>query len=315
MKPVAINSLLEIDPDKITFQKEWSVRGRQGKRSLLLEIALFAGLIGPGFFAVSFFSGYAFGYLVSFFLVLLGYGIPHLLFLGRIGRFWMAALKPQRSWISRGFIFAGLFLLFSFLASLRNFEKLNAGFIRAGSVFSGLVLTGGGISSLLLAIYPGFLFSVLKAIPFWNTAIIIPLFLTQAAGGGIALCFIFNSLSFIRGAALNGLVFRNLLLSDAIILVLTAVFTGAYLIERYNYSEEGKKSIEKLTKGNYQIPFIFIAMGAGLIIPLIVVVFLLLAGRSDLLPLIGLLQLTGIFSFKYCMLNAGAYKKLYKIES
>ena len=108
MKQVKINSLLDLPQDNVSFPREWTGRSHHGKRSLLLLLALFAGNIGPGLYMISCLYRFYLGMLVAFFIVAIGYALPHLLFLGRMERFWRGILKPQSSWISRGFVFANL---------------------------------------------------------------------------------------------------------------------------------------------------------------------------------------------------------------
>ena len=81
MKQVRIDSLLHMPQDGITLQKEWTGKSRHGKRSLLLLLALFAGNIGPGLYMISCLYRFYFGMLVAFFIVVVGYALPHLLFL------------------------------------------------------------------------------------------------------------------------------------------------------------------------------------------------------------------------------------------
>ena len=122
MKQVKMTSLLDLPRDDVVFQREWTAKGELGKRGMLLEVAFFAGTVGPGLYLASCRHLFHPGLLAGFLIVLFGYGLPHMLFLGRIERFWRGLLKPQSSWISRGYVFANLFLLFGFLE--QRFQSL-----------------------------------------------------------------------------------------------------------------------------------------------------------------------------------------------
>ncbi len=78
-------------------QREW--------RWLILT-AFFLGGLGGGLFMVSAFAGFAAGMLAGLLVVIVGKGTAHLLFLGRPGRFWRAAMRvlahdPRRSYTAR----------------------------------------------------------------------------------------------------------------------------------------------------------------------------------------------------------------------
>jgi len=81
MKQVRIDSLLEPPRDGAAYQREWTTHGQCGEKGLLLELALFAGMVGPGLYVVSALSGFSLGMLVGLAVVVLGYGLPHAVFL------------------------------------------------------------------------------------------------------------------------------------------------------------------------------------------------------------------------------------------
>ncbi len=307
MKQVRINTLLDIPPDNITFQREWTVRGQHGKRAILLEIAFFAGAVGPGLYMISCFQRFYFGLLVGLLIVLVGYGLPHMLFLGRIERFWRGILKPQSSWISKGFVIANLFLLFAFLSNVHHFAAIGGSPLSLDSSVFGTIMLIGFISALLLALYPGFLLSILRAIPFWNSILLIPLFLAQALGGGIALTFVLAQVPGVSGPRLE-----PLLVAEIPILGFTAALITLHLYARSRSGASGKISVQRLVRGKYRVLFLFGAMFCGLIMPLLLILLALLGlGITILTIAAGLFQLTGILLFKYCLLNVGAYNQLY----
>ncbi|MEE8452974.1 MAG: hypothetical protein V3R99_13695, partial [Thermoguttaceae bacterium] len=88
MKEVKIDALLDSPRDGVVFQNEWAVGGGPGRKGLLLLIALFAGNIGPGVYMVSCCCRFYPGLVAGFLIVLFGYALTHLLFLGRMERFW-----------------------------------------------------------------------------------------------------------------------------------------------------------------------------------------------------------------------------------
>lgn len=304
MKSVDVDRLLDAPGDRVSFQTEWTAHGQHGARSLSLEIALFAGNVGPGLYMVSCLDGYRPGLLIGFLTVLIGYGLPHLIFLGRMARFWRAAMRPGHSWISRGFVFANFFLLFAFLSVAHELPWVGNLPLLANAAASGFILAAGFVCALLLVLYPGFLFSSVRAIPFWNSVMLGPLFLVQALGGGVALTII------LARDGTGGL--ERLLAVDCGLLIATALIEIIYLRGRYKCGGAAKASVERLIRGKYRRLFLMGAMGGGLILPLLLFVLALLGYGSVPCATAGAaLQLYGILAFKYYLLNAGAYNAVY----
>ncbi len=315
MKQVKINSLLETPQDGFTYQREWNISRRAKANGLYLLIALFAGNVGPGIFMISFLSkfitgNYFFeGMLVGFILVLFGYALPHLVFLGRVDRFWRAMVKPQSSWISRGFIFANVFLLFGLYTVAHMLPFIGFDFTQPGSSLYDMVAILAFGSAFLLSMYPGFIFSKIKAIPFWNSSVLIPLFIVQSFGAGIALALILVHVPDIADPG-----FDSLLPLEAMLITLSALLLTAYMFGRMKTGKAGKESVTQLIHGVLKKPFLYGAIACEIVIPLVFVVLVLLGLNPFILVFAELIQLFGIFFFKYCLLSAGAYNRTFSPE-
>ena len=296
MRQVRIDTLLEPPQDGASYQREWTTRGQCGERALLLELAFFAGTVGPGLFAVAAMCGFYAGMLTGLLIVVVGYGLGHMAFLGRMERSWRSILRPGRSWLSRGSLFAGAFMALAALAVA----------LHPNSPGYPVVVTATCVAAGLLAIYPGFLFSVLRAIPFWNSIVLIPLFLLQALGGGVAMVLLLDGL----GAGAPAI--RTLLVAEPPILVATAALMLAHLFFRRRAGSTGQLATDKLLRGAYRGLFLLGAVLCGLALPLVLTSLALLGEvRSVLVVPAALGQLSGIVLFKYCLLNAGLYSPLY----
>lgn len=307
MKQVRLTSLLDVPRDDVTFQTEWTTKGSHGKRGALLEVAFFAGTVGPGLYMTSCFYRFHLGLLAGFLIVLVGYALPHMLFLGRIVRSWRAILRPQTSWISRGLVFASLFLLFGFLSVAHYIPLLDVGALRPDSPIFGTILLAGSISALLLATYPGFLFSALRAIPLWHSRILIPLFVVQALGGGLSLVLILVQIRGVSGPAVG-----RVLPPAAIMIAMTAALMAALLYTRRSGSASSRASVERLLGGKYRLLFLSGACFCGIIVPFLLIALMLSGVDVAALAVVAaVFQLSGILLFKYCLLNAGAYDRLY----
>ncbi|MHC5054077.1 MAG: NrfD/PsrC family molybdoenzyme membrane anchor subunit [Planctomycetota bacterium] len=311
MRQVKLTSLLDVPQDGAVLQREWTTKGQHGKRGLLLEIAFFAGMVGPGLYMTSCFYGFHLGLLAGFLIVLIGYGLPHMLFLGRIWRFWRAALRPQSSWISRGFIFAGLFLAFGFLSVAHYVPQLEVVALKPDSWAFKWMLVAGSVSAFLLAMYPGFLFSVLRAMPLWRSRILIPLFLVQALGGGLSLTLILTAIPGVSGPARV-----EVLPPTAVAIAVTGVLIGVLLLTRRRADASSRAAVDRLLGGKYRALFLFGACVCGVLLPLLLTM-LTMSGMAaaeyvnTLVVAAALAQLSGVLLFKYCLLNASAYDGLY----
>ena len=306
MKPVRIDSLLELPADGVTVQTEWTTHGTNPVRSLFLVIAFFAGTVGPGLYMFSALVKYNPGMLLGWLVVVFGYALPHALYLGRMERSWRAMLRPGASWISRGFIFANAFMFLGALSVAHYIPAVGSGLLKPGSTAMEYIIIAAGVSAFLLATYPGFLFSVLKAIPFWHSFVLIPLFLVQAFGGGAAVTILMLLLNG-RGGEIP-----SLAMIDTILVALAACLVGMQLLVGLRSGPTGRISVMILTKGAYRKLFLVGAVAVGLAAPLVLFAAVGLLGAPPILVVLAVpMQLCGILLFKYCILNAGAYRHLF----
>ncbi|NQV31819.1 MAG: polysulfide reductase NrfD [Phycisphaeraceae bacterium] len=301
MKQIRVESLLASPQDRVTFQSEWS----KGSSGLLLLVALFAGNVGPGLYMISFLMNFPIGMLIGFLIVALGYGLPHLLFLGRKERFWRGLMKPGTSWISRGFIFANLFMGLAVLTLLLHLLMMTD-FISEGMTgLYGSIGIASSVFAFLLAMYPGFLFSSVKAIPFWHSYFLVPLFMVQAFGSGIAMLLV---IAHVPGVSIHNS--EKLLLPEAVLLVASAMLILGHLFSTLNSGKAGKVSVARLVRGTYKKAFLWGALSCEIAIPLLVVALTFVGLNKSMLIPAEMIQLCGIFFFKYCFLNAGAYNEV-----
>ncbi len=306
MKRVRIDSLLQLPADGVTVQTEWTTHGTNPMRALFLEIAFFAGTIGPGLYMVAAALRYNLGMLLGLLIVVFGYAIPHAAFLGRMERSWRAMLRPGASWISRGFIFANAFMMFGAMSVAHYIPALRSGPLGQGSEAMPYIIIAATLSAFLLAGYPGFLFSVLKAIPFWHSSVLIPLFLIQAFAGGVALVMILLVMQGRSDMIPQLSTIATLLVAAAALLVVMQ------LIAARRSGPTGRISVMILTKGAYKKLFGIGAVAVGLIAPLLLFAIVGFLGAPPVIALLAVpMQLAGILLFKYCILNAGAYRQIF----
>jgi len=215
-------------------------------------------------------------------------------------------MRPGSSWISRGSIFAFAFTALG-ASSVAHFIGLNTGPLHPDSAAYGVIVKASIVAAVLLAIYPGFLFSVVRAIPFWNSVFLIPLFLAQAAGGGLALALLLDYLPGVDFAAKP-----TALALEPVVLLVTAALIAAHLYFRCRAGQTARQSADMLLHGPYRRLFIDGVVRIGLAAPLLLT-GLALAGVAPTVLVFpaAVGQLAGILLFKYCLLNVGLYSPIY----
>ncbi|MCL4492909.1 MAG: polysulfide reductase NrfD [Nitrospirae bacterium] len=289
------------------FQQEWTGKGERGIRDFLLIPAIFFGAICPGLFISSLVSNYVPGYWAALALNFGGYGITHLLFLGKMERFWRAVLNVRTSWISRGFVFNAMFSLFGLLYALAETAPLP---VLSDPAVKTLLKLMSAVSAVLFAAYPGFMLSIVKAIPFWRSLLEPVLFFLQGVMGGLALQLLLMSFMPMPGYAGDIVIKANFVILQVVLLL----FMSALIIKAMHGGAE-KTSVAFLTTGNFSRVFLGGALVTGLVAPL----FILTAGillpldfdaYSYIYYLAMIAELAGIYAGKYSVLRAGAYSPL-----
>ncbi len=286
------------DDLKATFrpQREWI-----DKRGLFLVTAHFLSGTGAGTWLFSWLFEISWGLTAGFLLVLAG-GAAHFLFLGKPKRFWRMLAHPRTSWISRGLISISFFLLFGFLYLLP--ARVELAWTRTDAAGSALaVLSLLGVAGILL--YKGFVYAVSRAIPFWNTPLLPPLYIAYALRGGIAVLFVISA---VLGEART---LESARMIEPWMVLSTALLVFFYLAGMVNAGVTSSESTRQLVRGRISLAFYAGAVTAGLIVPIVFgLVGYFTPLPSGLLALVGACSLVGDFYVKYCVSKAGIYAPL-----
>ncbi|MBI2917302.1 MAG: polysulfide reductase NrfD [Chloroflexi bacterium] len=264
------------------FQREW-VHGR----GLLLLLAFYLGGVGGGLYLASLLAGWDAGLLIGMGIVALGKGSAHLLFLGHPERFWRAMMRPQSSWISRGILFLGFFLLFGL-----------AYYLFGGTPF--LVLSA--FFAFCLITYTGFVMAASPAISFWNNPLLPLVFITAALWSGGSVAEVFHSLASVE-MDVDSLQVLSLVAGSAAVVVLFC-----YLVVNYYSTIAAKEAVLFLALGRLAWLFYAGVVALGLVVPLAVLVPAYLWGVPALaLAVAGLSELVGSLFLRYALLRAGIF--------
>jgi formate-dependent nitrite reductase membrane component NrfD len=266
-------------------QQEWS---------WLLAIWLFLGGTGSGLFllyvAFALSTAYA---VLSLALIMVGGGVL-LLELGNPLRLWRTIFRANTSWLSRGVIFVFLFLGSWILSVGPKIEILSFLAPLDGNLSSQIFGWIGGLSALMIVLYPAFFFlSTSRAIPFWNTPLLPLLFVGHAILGG-------------AGAVLLLAPYLNVppqieFLAIALI-VINAAMTLLYLVTMHRADGSARESVRLLNRPPLSLTFWIGVVAMGMILPLLEILVIRFSITAA-----GAFILLGGLSFRYCLLRAGVY--------
>ncbi|GAB6174312.1 polysulfide reductase NrfD [Paradesulfitobacterium aromaticivorans] len=241
-------------------------------------------------------SGYIFG------PALVGLGTLFLLAdLGRPLWAFLAVLRPYSSMISVGTIILVLFIL-------NGLGQIYLNVIQK-RVSPRILDYVGCLLAIGTATYTGLLLGVVKAIPFWNHPVILPvLFLISALSSGAGFLMLISMMkkknSSEKIVDLSSLLKCDLWLILGEIILLTDLF---YLSAKGNPAAVA--SVDILFRGFFALPFWGLFVITGLVIPLAIEIFAL-HDKKALLTLCGLALFVGGITLRYSIVMAGVWLPL-----
>ena len=279
-----------------TRQTEWIDR-----RGIFLWIAFYAGGLGGGLYLVSLYFNSLWGMFMSWLIIAVLKGGTHLIYLGKPMRFWRIITRPNSSWLARGFIFVMLFVIFTAIQLVFSYWLPGGA---AETVFKALA----AVSAFIVAVYTGFVLKTVKAVPFWNSALLPVLFVLCGVLGGFGLSVII---------ALNG---GNIDITAAEtgsrwLLIINALLIVIYLWSAAIREATGKQSVMEQIKGSNAPVFWAGIVVLGIIIPVVIAFSsYFMTHVSSALIIFGVAcEIAGGLALRYCVLKAGAYKPLVAI--
>jgi len=270
---------------KYTPQRDW-IEGH----GILLAFALFFGGIAGGLYLTSLYFGSLLGMFIAW-LLAMATGITDMAHLSKPKRFWRIMLKPQTSWISRGFILIWLFLGTTAI-QLALSQWAPGGAETFFKVISGILAFG-------VAIYSGFVVSFVGGIKIWNSAIIPMLFVIAGIGGGLSILLLVT----LGNAALGA----DIAVATRYVLIGYAIFMIIYLWVATYESVAARDSVIRIIKGDIAPVFWLGVVLLGLIVPIIL---LFASTASASLIIAAICAIIGGVALRYVILKAGVYSPL-----
>jgi formate-dependent nitrite reductase membrane component NrfD len=276
-----------------TRQTEWIDR-----RGIFLWIAFYAGGLGGGLYLVSLYFDSLWGIFVSWLIIAVIKGGAHLVFLGKPLRFWRIVFRPGSSWLARGIIFVLAFVVFAAV-------QLALSFWLPGTAAETVFKVLAGIAALGITVYTGFVLNTVKAVPFWNSALLPLLFVLCGFMGGFGL-------SVVIALSAGGIDLAIAETGSRWLIVANALVIAVYLLAAAGRETTGKQSVLEQVRGNLAPMFWVGVVVLGIIVPLAIAFGSSFAGDvSSALLVTGVVcEMAGGLALRYCVLKAGAYKPL-----
>ncbi|MFH1652376.1 MAG: NrfD/PsrC family molybdoenzyme membrane anchor subunit [Chloroflexota bacterium] len=284
---------------------------RQSSWGILIALYVFCAGVGGGVFLFSLvmdllgvYSPVArWGAIAGPILVITG-ALLLLFDLGSAGRAYRLFTSPSTlmsSWMARGAWILLAFIVFGLayaLPAFRPFAWLPWAQSAALRDVFGIV---AGILSLLVIVYPGFLFGVLKSVPFWNNGILPLLFFFSGLETGIALLVLIG----LSSGSFQTADLHLLATGDIIFIALLLVILGVYL-ETARHSSMAARSSLRLLKAAV---FVFGVVIFGLLLPLALLSASYFLSDHSVIRFLAMtasiLLLLGAFSLRYSVIRAG----------
>lgn len=278
---------------KYTPQVDWI----EGK-GVFLWLAFFFSEIGAGIYIVSLFLNFRAGWLVGWLVSLVLGGIVHLAYLGNPMRGWRIFLRPTTSELSRGMWAIFLFAAFGFFQVVP--------IVVPGLPWTGensLLKTIMGILCILIMAHGFLTMNVVKALPMWNSSMMIPLSLVSGAWVGSQTAELGM---FMRGWDITT---AELWVRWSLIGYVGILFM--YLFGTAHSSETARVSIQNLLKGDSAVRFYVGVLAVGIVIPMIITLMVWGNGAEKLgsgtLSVRLICVLIGDLTMRYSIMRSAVY--------
>jgi formate-dependent nitrite reductase membrane component NrfD len=282
---------------KYQQQKDW-IDGRGN----FIAFAFFLGGISGGLYLAAAYFDNLLGMFIAWLLAGC-MGVSYMIHLSHPIRFWRMFMKPQTSWIARGFIFIMLFIGFTTLQLiLSQWVPQATGAITALKVIA-------GIFAFAQSIYTGFAVSYVSAIKVWNSAIVPILFVTCGVSGGLAILLaVMIGQDSSQIATLESFI--------RVVLIGFAVIVGVYLWNATYSSTAAKDAVIRLI-GGALAPLFWIGVflfGIAIPITISVTTYWVHDASSGLMIFAVVSEIIGGLALRFAILKAGVYTPLLPAE-
>lgn len=259
-----------------------------------MATAFFCGETGAGLFLVSMLLDFMPGIMLGLLITGVGKTFFHLTHMGVPSRSWRAALRPDRSWVSRGLWGIVFFVGFGVIHVVGEMFGVVPAALE-GVVF-GLAMAG----AMVVLVYQGFAMSHSSAISLWSTGLmpISSMLYGLLAGTSLVMVLTAFGYSVADGGQLAMVAMAQVILTGAVLMTLLSLLHGAK-----HGSKGAQQSYQLMTRDFLAQPFLYGAIGLGAVLPLLV---LMLAPANFITTLIAAGSiLCGFYLYRIVMFKAG----------
>jgi len=283
---------------KHTRQTEW-IDGR----GILLWLAIYAGGLGGGLYLISLWFNNLTGIIISWFIVAVVKGGLHFAFLGKPWRIWRIMTRFKSSWLSRGFVFVVLFVLFGAVQIILSL-------LLPGSVCETILKAVAAIMAFGVALYMGFVLNNVKSIPFWSSNLLPLIFLIYSFLGGLGVIMI---LAYYTGT-IN---MRAVEDASLWLMIMNSIIITTYIFIVQKKGVTANRSLFELMHGSMSSLFWVGVVTLGIAVPLLITFTNLCIHETfTLLLLIGAIcEIVGSLALRFCILRTGIYQPLLPIPA
>jgi len=279
----------------VRFQRYWDTS---------MANAFFCGELGAGLFFVSFLFDFVTGMVAGLLITGIFKSYFHMAHMGVPMKSWRAISRPDRSWISRGLMAIVFYLGFGTAHCLILAFDLETAW-GLGTAAGNLVQLLAACAALVVMTYQGFAMSHSTAISLWNTALMPVSSLTYALTGGAILTMALGWNSLFAGVPQG----RESLANGVLLLLLIdAIVLASVLYSAHNRSRGGKVSTLLLLTGAYRKVFLSLVVGAGLILPALIL--WVVPGNFIAVLLAAVSVLAGYYSYRVLIFKVGVFEPM-----
>jgi len=270
----------------------------------LITTAFFLGEVGGGLFLVSLFLPGKLSLataVVGWLIVSVGKNFFHTLYLGRPLRFFRMVMRPNTSWISRGFFLTISLMVFGALHIIFMYKGITSPTSMAVELIAGFCAFG-------VMIYDGIVMTYSPSLRLWNNALLPVLRTSYALMGGVTLAIFLSALApyhnILSESQLHNLVNleRGLIVANLIMIII-------YTLTMTYATYEAKESALLITRDKYPLAFWVGVVLIGLIV-IFMVPFVVTTHSVVFLLFVALCELFGDFCILFLIMRSGVYTPL-----
>jgi len=270
----------------------------------LITAAFFLGELGGGLFLVSLFLPGKLGFVaavVGWLIVSVGKNFFHTLYLGRPLRFYRMVMRPNTSWISRGFFLT---------ISLMLFGAIHIMFMVKGvtSPTSLTVKWIAGFCAFGVMIYDAIVMTYSPSLRLWNNALLPVMRTTYALMGGVTMVLFLSGLALYQDILTESQMLGLINLERGLIVANLIMIIIYILILTYSTSD-AKESARLIIRDKYPLVFWLGVVLIGLVV-IFMLPFVFTTHSIGLLVFAALCELFGDFCILFLIMRSGVYAPL-----